>query len=230
MSDSPSLNSENSGQTEQQENPGTEQPKYITSEEFAAKFAAIEESLNKGLNGIAKKFETKLETITKQPEVKPETTEEKLTIEALKADYEKKMEEVKQSSVSAVEALKAELAAKDRSEFQSNVKSQLSGMFAKNKFDDVEAALTVFTATHQMDNFQKGSDGIVLYKVDDSKHTTLESLIDDWIKSPIGKRFIPVANNIPNGSGKKESKTVPVVSEEGLSATEKLLKSRKLKA
>lgn len=229
MSENPTPDTENSESSEQRETPETEQAKYITSEELISRFTALEESFNKGLNGIARKFESKLEAITKTSETKPETAEEKLTIEALKADYEKRILEVEQTSVSAIEQLKQELAAKDRSEFQSNVKSQLSGMFAKNKFDDVDAGLTVFTATHQMDNFQRGVDGSILYKVGDSKATTLETLVTDWIKSPIGKRFIPAASNIPNGSGKKESKTIPVTSEEGLSATEKLLK-RKLKA
>lgn len=216
----PSSSSEpNQVQTSETE---TTKPQFVTSEDLDKKFAEITEVLNKTVNGFAKKLEKKLED-------KPAPTPEKeLTIDTLKSEYESKLKELQEKSESELAAFKAQLEAKDRSEFASKVRSKIATTFAGKGFDDVNAALEVFQSLHPENNFQPGSDGYVIYKAGD-KSETLEQLIDNWSSSAIGKRFLP-APPIANGSGSKEKqpKTTATVKDDAKkSRVQKLLDSKK---
>jgi hypothetical protein len=201
-----------------------ETPNYVTIDILDSKFNAIQEALNKAVNGVAKKFESKLAEISKPPTAPQQVTTEKpnpepaekLTIDALKSDYEKQIAALREESQKELDTFRQQLAEKERSEFISSVKSAVSQKFAKLGFDDVEAALTVFQATHPESKFQKGSDGYVIYQVSEDDNTTLDALVDGWAKSPIGKRF-KAAPPIPNGSGVKETKPKTTTTQEDLS-------------
>jgi NADH dehydrogenase/NADH:ubiquinone oxidoreductase subunit G len=220
-------------QTEVTTNEAVE-PQYVTIDALDSKFNAIQEALNKAVNGVAKKFESKLAEISKPAAVpvveeKPVNTEPSvsLTIDALKSDYEKQIAALREESQKELDAFRQQLAEKERSEFISSVKSSVSQKFAKLGFDDVESAITVFEATHPETNFQRGSDGYVIYQKSEDDNTTLDTLVESWAKSPIGKRF-KAAPAIPNGSGVKETKSKTTTTQEdlsGLSATEKYMRS-----
>jgi hypothetical protein len=212
----------------------TVEPNYVTIDILDSKFNTIQEALNKAVNGVAKKFESKLAEISKPPSATAQViTEkptpepaEKLTIDALKSDYEKQIAALREESQKELDAFRQQLAEKERSEFISSVKSAVSQKFAKLGFDDVESAIAVFEATHPESKFQKGSDGYVIYQVSEDENTTLDALVDSWSKSPIGKRF-KAAPPIPNGSGVKETKPKTTTTQEdlsGLSATERYLR------
>ncbi|AND75490.1 outer membrane protein [Nostoc phage N1] len=171
-----------------------------------ARLKAIEEGFNNALNGVVKKLEKKL-TIPK-PEKPPESKEpeskdpETLTIAALKNESQKAIDELRQQLEDERKAREAD----KRSLFLASVDSQISTAIAKQGFDDPEAALTVFKSMYNLDSWQQGTNGYIIFKPDEeSEGKTLESVIKDWSKSPVGKRFFN--KNLPNGSGMNEPET-----------------------
>lgn len=200
-------------------------PIYITAEDFATKLSELQDSFTKGINGIAKKFETKLTEKLNGMNQKENDSTKELTIETLKTEYESKLKELEENSKRELESFKSQLSEKERSEFVLKVNAAISTEFAKKGFDDVGSAMDVFKSMHPETNYQAGAEGYIIYSKG-TESITLEKLIDTWSRSNIGKRFIS-AKPIANGSGiqeKTNKSQKESVSDEGLSRTEKILK------
>ncbi|QLF85079.1 hypothetical protein [Nostoc phage YongM] len=169
-----------------------------------AKFKAFEDKINQALNGVVKKVEKRFTTTEKPPESKKESDSSESnskkpeldTIQALKAEMEKTRKELEEQ----LETERQERDKDKRQVFLSGVESKISTAIASQGFDDPEAALIVFKSMYNLDNWHPGSSGYVIYKSsEDDEGTTLDSLVKDWSKSKVGKRFFN--KNLPNGTG-----------------------------
>ncbi|AND75578.1 putative outer membrane protein [Nostoc phage A1] len=194
------------GLTDDQSNDQQDAPENSGSDidaKLEAKFKAFEDKINQALNGVVKKVEKRFST-EKPPESKKGTDSSESdskkpeldTIQALKAEMEKSRKELEEQ----LEAERQERAKDKRQVFLSSVESKISTAIAGQKFDDPEAALTVFKSMYGLDNWHPGTSGYVIYKTsEEDEGKTLESLVKDWAKSPVGKRFFN--KNLPNGTG-----------------------------
>lgn len=201
-------------------------PSFITQDIFEQKLSEIQEMINRASNGVAKKLEKRIESLT-QPK---EETSQSLTIETLRSEYEQKLKDIQESSFKELETFKQQLAEKERSEFLYKVDSTIASAFAKQRFDDVSSAMMVFSALHPKDKFKQGDGGVIIYE-DGDKPKSLDNLIESWVSSPVGKKFI-VADPIPNGTGQKEQKPKAIKNDDSSSQpgnlTAHLLKTKKL--
>ncbi len=175
-----------------------------------AKFAELENKFNNSINRAIKQLKKSIQPTETSPTVETSSTPESvkkepadITLNALRSDYEKSIAELKQQ----IEDEKSERMKEKRLSFTSKIDSQIATMIAKKGFDDVDTAITVFKSMHSTDNYHQG-DGVIVYKKnEDDDGTTLESLIETWSKSSVGKRFYNIS--LPNGGGAKEPPTTP---------------------
>ncbi|QVQ57010.1 hypothetical protein ELBI_5 [Anabaena phage Elbi] len=174
-------------------------------QKLESKFKAFEDKFNSALNGVVKKLEKRLSNTVpeKPPESKnngSDNNEPELnTIQALKAEMEKTRREFEQQ----LEIERAERDKDKRQVFLATVESKISKAIASQGFDDPETAMMVFSSMYSIDKWHPGASGYVIYKQnDDDDGKTLDALVKEWAKSPVGKRFIN--KNLPNGSGSDE--------------------------
>jgi hypothetical protein len=210
--------------------PNTEDTRqaYVTPEYLAEKLTELTEQINRSANGVAKKFEKRLEALV-NTQSSSNTEPDKLTIETLQAEYEAKLQEVQTTAKTELELIRQELAEKERSEFTSVLKAKITGDLVKKGVDDIDSAVTVFLALNSVDKFKKGSKGVILSEHQEGKPATLDTLIEGFVNSSVGKRFISA--NVPNGSGVKEKKLISTAKssdDADLSFTARALKGKNL--
>ncbi|XAI95756.1 putative outer membrane protein [Dolichospermum phage Dfl-JY23] len=165
-----------------------------------ARFKAFEDKINNALNGVVKKVEKKL-TVPTPPESKKDAESDSKkpelnTIQALQAEMEKTRQEFEKQ----LESERQQRENDKRQVFLSSVESKISTAIANQGFDDTEAAIIVFKSMYGLNDWHPGTSGYVIYKKsEEDEGKTLESLVKEWSKSPVGKRFFN--KNLPNGTG-----------------------------
>lgn len=127
------------------------------------------------------------------------------SIEALKADYERKISDLSSQNSQQIKDLKAELARKDREQFTADLRATLSTALSSAGFESVPDAIKAFMVDYPESKFVPGVDGMKIFKKDTKDQgVTLQSLVDGWKESSMGKRFLP-ATPTPNGTGSTPS-------------------------
>jgi DNA topoisomerase VI subunit B len=119
--------------TNGQSETNSDNPTFITQDVLEQKLSEIQEMINRASNGVAKKLEKRIESLTQPKEENPQS----LTIETLRSEYEQKLKDIQDSSVKELETFKQQLAEKERSEFLYKVDSTIASAFARQRFDDV---------------------------------------------------------------------------------------------